>query len=87
MGPLEQKKKLWVFPWTKYESPFVPHQQQNFKNFFQFWKLGRDDETVPNIIKWNHPSKGEKKKQAGKDQSPGKQTAQKRQATWRKGNH
>jgi hypothetical protein len=42
-----------------------------------------DDETLPNFIKRNHPRKGEKKKQGGKDQSPGKQTAQKRRATRR----
>jgi hypothetical protein len=31
-----------------------------------------DDETMPNFIKGKHPRKGEKKKQGGKDQSPGK---------------
>jgi hypothetical protein len=35
--------------------------------------------TLPNLIKGKHPRKGEKNKGAGgKDQSPGKQTAQKR---------
>jgi len=37
------------------------------------------DETLPNSIKREHPRKGEKKKQGVKDQSPGRQTAQKRQ--------
>jgi hypothetical protein len=37
------------------------------------------DETLPNLIKGKHPRKGEKKRGGGaKDQSPGKQTAQKR---------
>jgi hypothetical protein len=43
-------------------------------------------ETLPNLIKRKHPRKGQqKKKTRGKDQSLGKQTAQKGQAT-RKGN-
>jgi len=37
------------------------------------------DETLPNLMKGKHPRKGEEKRGAGgKDQSPGKQTAQKR---------
>jgi hypothetical protein len=35
------------------------------------------DKTLPNVIKRKHPRKGEKKTR-GKDQSLGKQTAQKR---------
>ncbi len=41
----------------------------------------RADETLPNFIKGKQPRKGEKKKTRGKDQSPVKQTVQKRQAT------
>jgi hypothetical protein len=44
------------------------------------------DETLPNLIKRKHPRKGQPKKTRGKDQSLGKQTAQKGQATRRKGN-
>jgi hypothetical protein len=40
---------------------------------------------LPNFIKRKHPSKGKKKKQRGKDQSLGKQIAQKRQAIGRGG--
>jgi hypothetical protein len=49
--------------------------------------IGPDDETMPNFINRKRPRKGEKKKQEGKDQSPGKQRAQKRRATRKKGNH
>jgi hypothetical protein len=42
-----------------------------------------NDETLPNFIKRKHPRKREKKKTRGLDQSPGKQTARKRQATRR----
>jgi hypothetical protein len=47
------------------------------------------DETLINFIERKHPRKGERKrKQRGKDRrSPGKQTAQQRWATSRKGNH
>jgi hypothetical protein len=48
---------------------------------------GGGDETLPNFRKGKHPRKGEKKETSSKDQSPGKQTAQKRRATRRKGNH
>jgi hypothetical protein len=41
-----------------------------------------NDETLPNFIKRKHPRKGEKETR-DKDQSPGKQIAQKRQATGR----
>jgi hypothetical protein len=44
-----------------------------------------DDETLPNFIKRKHPRKGEKKETSGLDQSPGKQTAQKRQAKRKQG--
>jgi hypothetical protein len=43
-----------------------------------------DDETLSNFIKRKHPRKGEKNKTRDKDQSPGKQKAQKRRATRRK---
>jgi hypothetical protein len=42
-------------------------------------------ETLPNFIERKHPSKGEKKKQKGMDQSPSKQIAQKKQTTGREG--
>jgi hypothetical protein len=45
------------------------------------------DEIVPNFIKRKHPRKGREKETKGKDQSPGKQTTQKRQAARRQGNH
>jgi hypothetical protein len=28
-----------------------PSSSRTLKNFFQFWKLGEDDETLPNFIK------------------------------------
>ncbi len=40
------------------------------------------DETLPNFIKRKHPKKGREKETNGKDQSPGKQIAQKRPATY-----
>jgi len=49
--------------------------------------FGKDDETLPNFIKRKHPRKGERKRTRSKDQSPSKQTAQKRWATRRQGNH
>jgi hypothetical protein len=39
------------------------------------------------IYKKKAPKKGRKKETRGKDQSPGKQTTQKKWATRRKGNH
>jgi hypothetical protein len=39
---------------------------------------------LPNFIKRKHPRDGEKKETTSKDQSLGKQTVQKRQATGRK---
>jgi hypothetical protein len=47
------------------------------------------DETLINFIERKHPRKGEKKETRGKEdrRSPGKQTAQQRWATRRKGNH
>jgi hypothetical protein len=46
-----------------------------------------DDDTPPNFTKRKHPKKGREKETKGKDQSPGKQAAEMRWATRRKGNH
>jgi hypothetical protein len=46
------------------------------------------DETLPNQLYKKKPPKQRREKETrGKDRSPGKQTAQKRPATRRKGNH
>ncbi len=45
------------------------------------------DDTLPNFRKRKHPKKGREKETKGKDQSPGKQAAEMRWATRRKGNH
>jgi len=53
-------------------------------------KMYLNDETLPTFIKGKHPRKGEKRKQGGQGPKPrqaSKQTAQKRWATRRKGNH
>jgi hypothetical protein len=51
-------------------------------------KLKPTDETLPNFIKKReHPRKGEKKKQGVRTKVQGKQTAQMKQATRRRGNH
>jgi len=42
---------------------------------------GINDETLPNFIRRKRPRQGEEKETRGKDQSPGKQTGQKRRAT------
>jgi hypothetical protein len=49
--------------------------------------FGWSDETLSTFIKRQHPKKGREKETRGKDQSSGKQTTQKRQATRKKGNH
>jgi hypothetical protein len=46
-------------------------------------KKNQNDETLPNLHKKNAPKKGREKETKGKDQSPSKQTAQKRLATGR----
>jgi hypothetical protein len=42
---------------------------------------------IPNCMKRKHPRMGEKKKQWERTKVQASKTAQKRQATWRKGNH
>ncbi len=49
--------------------------------------FGKDDENLAKLHKEKAPKKRERKKTSGKDQSPSKQTAQKRWATRRQGNH
>jgi ribosomal protein L28 len=42
---------------------------------------------ITHLVERKHPRKGREKETKGKDQSPGKQRAQKRRATRRKWNH
>jgi hypothetical protein len=59
---------------------FNPRLIKNGKKF--------DDETLAKLYKKESTQEREREKETrGKDQSPAKQTAQKRRATRRKGNH